>query len=154
MLVAGLALALLVACNGDDGSSDSSPDSTELTRAEFTAQADAICESDRGRLSGFDPPRGLGATAAVLREVLPVIRDQINRLRELGEPPSDGAQVYLDWFQARDAIVEATAQMIEAAEQGDRDQFQRLAILQKELDERADEAAEEYGFEVCGTGGT
>ncbi len=154
MIAAGLLLALLVGCDGDDGPTASAPGEPELTRAEFTAKADAICADNQGALSNLDPPQGLGATAAVLREVLPVIREEINRLRELGEPPEDGREAYLDWFQARDAIVEATAQMIAAAEQGDRDQFQRLAILQQELDERADEAAEEYGFEVCGTGGT
>ena len=91
-------------------------------------------------------------SAQFLREVLPVIREQLDRIRALGEPPEDGADVYLEWFEARDSIVEATAQMIEAAEEEDRRLFQQLAAVQQELDERADAAATEYGFESCGSG--
>ena len=149
--LAGIAFALLSAC---DGGSSPEPTSTgaSLSRADFVAEVDAICASDRDKLTGLEPPRGLDEAAGFLREVLPVIRDQLNRIRDLGQPPEIESETYLDWFQARDGIVETTAAMIEAAEEGDRDQFQRLAVLQQELDERADEAADSYGFEVCGAG--
>ena len=152
MLACVLTFATLVAC---DGSGDTDPPVNEaprLSRAEFTAEVDAICAADRDKLGGLEAPEGLRGAPQFLRQVLPVIREQLARIRDLGEPPAEGAETYLDWFQARNGIVETTAQMIEAAESGDNDQFQRLAILQQQLDEKADEAADAYGFEVCGVG--
>ena len=142
-------VALVAACDGDP---EDSGEET-LTRAEFTARVDDICSSPQEAIEGLEPPRNLDETARFLREVLPVIRGQLDRIRALGDPPESGSDAYFEWFEARDAIVEATAQMIAAAEEGDRQLFQQLAAVQEELDERADAAAKEYGFESCGSFG-
>lgn len=145
-----LACALLTGCNGDEQPSDAEGP----TRAEFIARVDAICADRSNALEDLDPPRNLEESARFLRRVLPVIRDQLERIRALGAPPDDGAQTYVQWFEARDGIVETTADMIDAAEEGDAARFQELAALQQQLDEKADNAAAAYGFEVCGASGT
>lgn len=152
VVLAGTALLLALSACEDEGDTPAAEGAPQLSRSEFTAAVDEICAADRDALTDLEAPRGLKGAPEFLREVLPVIREQLVRVRELGDPPAEGAETYLDWLQARDGIVQTTAQMIEAAESGDRDQFQRLAILQQQLDEKADEAAEEYGFEVCGVG--
>lgn len=121
------------------------------SRAAFIEKVDEICAGDRAELEDIGPPRNLKESGPFLRQVLPVIRDQIAAIRELGEPPAKRRDVYLKWLQARDGIVETTVLMIEAAESGDEQQFQSLAAAQKDLDTAADKAAAEYGFEVCGS---
>ena len=123
------------------------------TRAEFIARVDAICADRSNAVEGQEPPRNLEESARFLRRLLPVLREQLARIRALGEPPDDGARTYVEWFEARDGIVETTADMIDAAEDKDIARFQELATLQQQLDEAADEAAAAYGFEECGRSG-
>ncbi len=141
--------SLFLGCSDDS----SEPEADTVTREEFTARVDAIC-ADRSRaIEDFEPPRNAEESARLLRRFLPVMRDQLARIRALGEPPESGSSTYLQWFAARDGIVETTADMIDAAEEGDAGRFQELASLQQQLDEKADEAAAAYGFEVCGQSG-
>ena len=154
-VVACVILLALPACDGaGSDTSDESPGggSSQMTKAEFIERVDAICASTNP-LEGVDPPKNLSEGARFLRRLLPVIRAQLDRIRAVGQPPEEDAATYLEWFEARDGIVETTADMIEAAEEGDAAQFGRLALLQQELDADADEAARAYGFEVCGGSG-
>lgn len=154
-----LVLSLLLfstACDGGgDGGENGETLTAQLSRAELIEKVDEICSVGRSQLENLEPPKSLKESAPFLREILPVIRDQLVEIRELGEPPADGREIYLQWIEARDGIVETTAKMIGAAEEGDEDQFQQLAALQQGLDQQADKAANEYGFKVCGaTSGT
>ena len=153
LLLIVFAFGLVMAGCDDSSDPEAQPAAgAELTRAEFTAEVDAICADDSSDLEGLEAPDNLKDSGPFLREVLPVIRDQLNRIREVGEPPEPGRETFLRWFAARDGIVETTAAMIEAAEEGDESQFQRMVLVQRELDERADAAADAYGLEVCGGG--
>ena len=143
-------VGLSSACDGGSPSVDQGR-VAGASRAEFIAKVDEICAGDRSALEDIDPPRNLKESGPFLRQVLPVIRDQIAAIRELGEPPAERRDVYLEWVQARDGIVKTTVLMIEAAESGDEQEFQTLAAAQRDLDTAADKAAAEYGFEVCGS---
>ncbi len=149
-----VAIALVLgACNGESGSTDAPSPASEVTRAEFIERVDAVCAREDNRLTGLEAPESLAETGPFLRKVLPVIRGQLDDIRQLGDPPADGREIFLRWFEARDGIVETTVAMIEAAEEGNGSLFQRMVVVQEELDDRADEAAEAYGLEVCGRGG-
>ena len=150
--IALVVLFSLLVCTACDGAAREAGDDV-LTKAEFRERVDAICADRSNALEGLAPPENLEESAVFLRRLLPVIRDQVARIRALGEPPEDGAQAYLEWFEAREGVVETTADMIDAAEDGDAARFQGLATVQQELDEKADEAAATYGFEVCGRSG-
>jgi hypothetical protein len=99
VLLAGL--GFLTGCGG--GSSDSigsTPASGELSKSEWLAQADEICnagredvaplnkELDRLNESGLSAPKEIAEFAAILRKVLPKSEQEIRELREL-EPPSE-----------------------------------------------------------------
>ncbi len=155
LISAFVAFAVLVSgCDGggSDVSEQENGGASAITKAEFIERIDAICASGHA-IEGLEPPENLAESERFLRRVLPVIRSQLDRIRAVGEPPERDSATYIEWFEARDGIVETTARMIEAARDGDRAQFGRLAMLQQELDAQADEAARAYGFEVCGVSG-
>jgi hypothetical protein len=143
---------VFVSCDGNtSGDVGNNPSGgASVTKDQLIARIDAICTSGRDQLRDLEAPRNLGETPKFLRRVLPVIRDQVKEIRALGEAPKEDRGIYLEWFAARDGIVETTALMIKAAEEGDRDEFNRYAALQSQLDSQADDAAKRYGFEVCG----
>lgn len=143
-------VGLSTACDGGSPSVDRGQ-AAGASRASFIEKVDKICAGDRAELEDIDPPRNLKESGPFLRQVLPVIRDQIAAIRELGDPPPERRDVYLEWLQARDGIVETTVLMIDAAESGEEQQFQSLATVQRDLETAADKAAAEYGFKVCGS---
>ena len=138
------------ACSGGDDPPQNEGKPSGLTRAQLIEKVDEICTKGRAQLENLEPPKSLKESAPFLRKILPIIRKQLTEIRELGEPPEEERQTYVDWVEARDGIVETTAQMIAAAEEGDETEFQRLAAIQQDLDTQADKAAGAYGFKVCG----
>ena len=135
----------LGACDGDD---ETAPQ--PLTKADVIARVDEICSRGQGQIEGLEPPKNLAASAEFLGRVLPVVQENLDRIRGVGRVPAEDRKTYLEWLQAREGIVQTTRQMIEAAEARDQVEFERLAAEQAELDSRADKAARDYGFEVCG----
>ena len=144
------AAILLPSCDGGDTPDEDKSATSGLTRTELIQQVDEICTKGRAQLKDLEPPKNLKESSRFLRQILPIIREQLTWIRGLGEPPEDGRSVYLQWIEARDGIVETTARMIAAAEEGDRSEFERLAAIQQDLDTQADKAAKAYGFKVCG----
>ncbi len=114
------------------------------------ARVDDLCGEGRTQIEGFETPRSLSQSAAFLSEVLPVIKQNLRRVRAVGPIPAQDRAIYLEWLQARTAIVQTTEKMLAAAADKDLALFQRFAAEQGELDNRADAAARKYGFEVCG----
>lgn len=145
-LVGCALIVSLSACSGDDGGGVEKP----LTKLDVIARVDKICAEGQGQIEGLKAPRSLAASADFLGRVLPVVRANLNLIRAVGEVPAEDREVYLQWLQAREGIVQTTKQMIAAAEAKDEAEFRRLAAEQDELDERADKAARKYGFKVCG----
>lgn len=136
----------LGACSGDDGGTAPEP----LTKADVIARADKICRQGQGQIEGLKAPKSLEASADFLGRVLPVVRENLDRIRAIGQVPAEDRRVFLDWLEAREGIVQTTQEMIAAAEAKDQAEFHRLAAEQDRLDSRADKAAREYGFKVCG----
>ncbi len=136
----------LAACSDDD--KGSAPQT--VTKADVIARVDKICRQGQGQIEGLEAPKSLEASADFLGRVLPVVRENLDRIRAIGRVPAEDRQVFLDWLQAREGIVQTTQQMIAAARAKNKAEFQRLAAQQDELDSRADKAAREYGFKVCG----
>ena len=134
------------ACSGDDDGSVPEP----VTKADVIERVDEICRRGQGQIEGLEAPKSLEASADFLERVLPVVRENLDRIRAIGQIPAEDRQVFLEWLQAREGIVQTTQEMIAAAEAKDQAAFNRLAAEQDQLDLRADEAAREYGFKVCG----
>ena len=152
VLLCTLLCLVLLACDGG-GSEPTDGVSSGVADAEFIEKVDEICTEGRAELEDVEPPKTLDEAGPFLRKILPVIRDQQSELQELGDPPPENREIYFEWFEARDGIVETTALMIEAAEEGDKEAFDRLAATQSDLDAIADKAARAYGLKVCGAFG-
>ncbi len=145
MIACSLVL-FLGACSDDDEGNAPEP----LTKADVIERVDKICRQGQGQIEGLEAPKSLAASADFLGRVLPVVRENLDRIRAIGQVPAEDRELFLEWLQAREGIVKTTQQMIAAAEAKDQAAFQRLASEQDKLDSRADKAAREYGFKVCG----
>jgi hypothetical protein len=145
LLAIGMAVALLaiVGCGGgDDGGEEA------LTKTEFIAQGDAICEKAEKRAeteaeefaeeNGFDLETGTeGELEEAVAEVLvPAINQQAEEIDALGAPEGDEEKV--------DAIVVALEGGVAEVEDDP-----SLVFEGKPLQE-ASQLAKDYGFEVCG----
>ncbi len=117
-LLAGLgivvALAIVAGCgsDSDDGGGDES--AVALSKAEFVAQANALCRQNRKDVvkllgeyqeeNGRLDPRDVGEEA-VGETLLPVLREEVEEVRELGIPSSDKAEIEA-FLSAREEALE------------------------------------------------
>lgn len=134
-----LALGLLLAGCGDgpgEAPADASPEPaptttapTPLSRAEFVAQADAVCLETSSHFDELeDPDGGGGAKPLGLGSFM---RDWVDDLRAL-TPPTAVAE---DWTTGLDLLVEA-ADALDRAEAGDPDaQGEALWVLEPQAHE-------------------
>jgi hypothetical protein len=143
LLAAAWMTGLGAAC-GDDGPK-------EVTKADYLAQAKAVCQEGQAALSAASNaklakvPAGQKLAQPEVEEfvrttVVPTIRDQVKRLRAL--PPPKGEQAHLD------EIYTALEQSIAELEQSPaklRDGSNVFAA--------ADALAQKYGISVCATTG-
>ncbi|MCB0870859.1 MAG: hypothetical protein KDB52_08515 [Solirubrobacterales bacterium] len=139
LIAASLGLA---ACGSDDDSSDDSSDS--ITKAEFVAQANAICAesnktiaaAEKEAFSGGQPSQA-DVDSFINDTLLPEVESQIKGIEELPVPEGEEEQV--------SAILEAANQGLEegksdpASLQGNGDPFAE-----------ANKLANAYGMTECG----
>ncbi len=141
-LALALALAALLAfagCGGDD-------ETSSLTKAEFTKQANAGCkehEEERGELfeevtRPLDPNEYTKADQEliILEALLPPYERNIENLKSLGAPSGDEQQV--------EAIIEAMEKSVEKVEDEP-----IVAIDSTRQFEESNALAEKYGLDAC-----
>jgi hypothetical protein len=144
-LAAGiLAVAVVVAGCGSSGDAQ-----TEISRAEFVRQANALCHDTEVRLkagiarllAGNEPSNGrevVKAEAEVGRKVLiPAMEDQAEKIEALGAPNGDAAKVH--------AIVRATEEGLGKAEKHP----ERAVKDGTEAFGKANRLARAYGLSAC-----
>lgn len=154
LLVAGAAIAMIVGgCGGGDETTDSTAgtDSTELTKAQFVKQGNAICaeasEELNNEVQKFFKENGVAENeqpaSAELAEVAedlvtPIIGREIEEIRELGAPAGEEQQV--------DKILSAAEEGVEKGEKNPD------SLLEKNGGPfaKANELAIDYGLNVCG----
>jgi hypothetical protein len=129
-----------LACGGDD-------DDAAVTKADFIEQADAICAdfNERGEALGEDlsEDASLEELAALfLEEGIPLLREQIDDLRELDLPEADAEQLEQLWDDL-DAGTDELEQQLE-------DDPQEALSSNFDPFSEANEFATEYGMEECG----
>jgi hypothetical protein len=139
LLIAVTACATLALAGcGDDGDSGSE----ELSKDEFIAQADEICEKSSDRIDeaedGFaDPnaPTEEEIDAAMDDVVVPELREQLEGIRDLDAPDEDDEQI---------------EEMLDNLEKGIDSLEEDWQAPDNEAFAKASEIAVEYGFEECG----
>jgi hypothetical protein len=154
LLAACAAITMIVGgCGGGDETTDStaSTDSTELTKAQFVKQGNAICakankELNEGAEKIFKE-NGLSEsqrpTTAELKEVAekfvtPIVGRQIDEIRALGTPAGEEEQV--------EKVLTAVEEGIEKSEKNP----DSLLAGKNSAFGKANKLAKEYGLKVCG----
>ena len=128
--------AIISACGGDSTEETSitvpttQTSGTELTKAEFIAQADAACAEANAAIERF-AAAGQGVTEA--DQIAQLRQGVVDQLNELGPPAEDKAT--LDQFLTALQAQVAAGQKIAAAERGE-----DLAEFEAELDTAKDQA--------------
>ena len=151
LLAAFAAISMIVAgCGSSDDSTDSTS-SSSLTKAEFLKQGNAICAkgekelneefekfAEEENLSENKQPTKAQLTKATEEVFLPIIKGQVEGIRDLGAPSGEEEQV--------DEIVTAAE---EAIEKGEEDPAS-LANEKEDPFADANKLANDYGLVKCG----
>jgi hypothetical protein len=137
MLVA-LSLLVVGCIGGDDGGDD-------VTKEEFIEAADAICADYTEQIDAVtaDLPADTSIEAAaevLVDDALPLLRAQIDELRELDLPADDADELEQLWDD-----LDAETDRLEAALEDDPES---ALVEDTFVDENA--FAEEYGMQECG----
>jgi len=161
--VAALGAAVL-AVAGCGGSDDAKPASTgdgapaaarPLTKAQFAAQADAICRAVKRDHKPYADkvdalPRGADLTrvAPLLEATLQRSRRGLARLRALRAPAEDEAALEA-YYAAAQRVLEAHAQLADAARANDRPAGNKVARATAALSRDEQRRASAYGLTDC-----
>lgn len=145
MRLGPLPLCLLVvtaaACGGGD----------RLSREEYVAKADAICEKYGKQLDALPEPQTVAEVAGVAERALPIARKGVDELRRL-EPPEELESKVDDWL-ARDAKnVQAIENLRDAAKDGDPAKIRSIVAESAANEKKADALAREIGLAKCAEG--
>jgi hypothetical protein len=144
---AGLALAALAGCGGDDENDDFSPVVAEpLSKVEFLREADRICFASESQIEaaaddlvtapGRPDPDEVERVAISI--VVPALESELRAIRAIGAPEGDEGEV--------EAILRATEQGIAAIERDPRGLLDGIPAPLR----RAQGLAEAYGSRQCG----
>lgn len=135
LLLAGAVLA----CGGDDA----------LSKEEFIAQGDAVCEDFEQQGSDLEAPTNIEEVPDYIDRAIAIATTTRENFGELS-PPDDGEDVHAALVEALDrgiaGLEEAKAAAEDRMDQGVIDGLTEAG----EAVEAANEQAREYGFEVCG----
>lgn len=162
ILLALLSLSTFLAACGDDEEPTDASASEEvvedeeaaggdtLTKEEFIAEGDAICAGLTEAGEQVEAPETEDDLARYLTELLDqaeAARDEFAALN----PPEDGEEVHHELLDALETSMSTVEGAIAAAEDGDTVTVEDLLSQATEEGAAADEAAQEYGFEECGS---
>jgi hypothetical protein len=162
----GLAIAALLTGCGSSSSSTTTPATSPpagrqaVTRAQFIAQADALCQTAQNELaplkarieslsSSSETATALRQAAALLRQSILITRATQKKLEALARPPADTATIE----KMLTGMGEETTYKKDAADAVTKHEPEQFAAVKK-LDVKAksfDEGlAQGYGLKVCG----
>jgi hypothetical protein len=154
---------LAAGCGGSSSSSTKTvtvQQSEPLTKAQFIAQADAICQASQEDIQPLATRYRKVAKAArrsdqfqevadVLHQLTGRAKEELTQLREL-EPPTADQEVINNLLTTVDSQVTITDIYAEAVENEDQSQISTLADQITSVSAKARGMAQGYGLKVCG----
>ncbi|MFL5945823.1 MAG: hypothetical protein ACJ74C_10365 [Gaiellaceae bacterium] len=140
-LILLLATTVLAGCGGGGGDEP-------LTADEYASKADAICAKYKKRTDALDRPATLSELANVADDVVPILEQARDELREL-EPPADEQATASSWLDQFDVIISDVEKIRDKAKQNDSAGVQQLAQPALDHNERANELATQLGMTTC-----
>lgn len=150
-----LSLTLLSACGGEEAADTAdaaaATGSDRLSKADFVEQGDAICAGLETDISLVEAPTDeTTGFAAYIREVVALAEGARDDFAALS-PPEDGEQVQQELVDAIDSSIETADGAATAAEEGDTVSAGDLLTQASSEGDAADAAAQDYGFQECGS---
>ena len=134
---------LLAGCGGGGGSNDGA-----LTRDEYAAKADAVCGKYKKQTDALARPANLSDLADVADDVIPILENARDELRDL-KPPADEASTADAWLDQFDVIIDDVEKIRDKAKDNDQAGVQALAQPALEHNNRANQLATQLGMKVC-----
>jgi protein-tyrosine-phosphatase len=138
-------------CNGDEPGSPGNGDETSgpLTKEEFIARADEICEETEHRIQALEPPSTTNELDDYADEIGEISDEGIGELRALKPPPED-ADLIRRLIANIEKSVELLPEYAQAAQSQDASRFRQMEAQLQEIADESVLLAREYGFKQCG----
>lgn len=127
-------------------------DEDRLTREDFIAAADAICDEIEERTKDLEVPRTPPEIQEFVTEARSAIRDLVAQIRDL-RPPEEDEEAIGRFLDDLEGAADLLPDIAEASESRD---IARVGELVRTLQEKAGAAGEfarDYGFDSCAEAG-
>ena len=134
-------IVLLAGCGGGGSSA-------RLSKSEFDAKANAICDKYTKRINGVTAPKGLKDIPHYVDKVLPILREGTSKLDDL-KPPSDLQATTDQWRQILHDEVKQAEALKQAADKGDTAQVLRIVSETSSKNKRGNALAAQLGAQTC-----
>ena len=145
-----IAALLLAACGGGGNGASPTP-TTTITKSDFVAQANAVCQVMNDKIKAMTVPKNDALkSAAYFDESAAVVQDTLDHLRALPVPAGDDTTVQSIYSKV-DALLVDVAKFSAALRAGDKPAVDALAVTVKADQTAANEASNAYGLTVCGS---
>lgn len=142
-----LATVALAGCGGGGDKSGGT-----LTKAEFVAQANALCKDYDARIDALGEPAGIEDLVALAEQAKPIAEEAVAKLRAL-TPPEDLQAGYDEYLATGDVNVALLAELGEAAKSGDVAAIERIGTEGEANADKAHGIAAELGLADCAKDG-
>lgn len=142
VLLVAVVVAVSAGCGGDDEAgvdeATSEPGGAPITKAEFVEEANRICVEAEAALDDVQEPESMEEAVQLFEDrLIPSLRQQVDRIRDLGFPEADREQLD-DLFDRTEEALDEFEADIEGALDSQEDPFAEVT----------DELAE-YGLDEC-----
>jgi hypothetical protein len=144
-----VALLGLAACKSGTGASP--PPSATTTKADFVKRANAICTTMNVKSNALqDPGQDQAKLKQVVDQAIPITTDGLAQLRALPLPKGDEATVRAFYAKVDQLIADLKAES-EALQASDLSKAGTIATSIQNDSTAANDAANAYGLNVCGS---
>ena len=138
--LAGLAALALAGCGGGGDTAGGT-----LTKAEFVAQANAICKDYDARIDALGEPGSIEDLVGLAEKAKPIAEDGVAKLRGL-KAPEDLQASYDEYLATGDVNIELVVQLGEAAKSGDVAAIEKIGTEGEDNADKAQGIAAELGL--------
>jgi len=147
LVLPGLAALALAGCGGGGDSAGGT-----LTKAEFVAQANAICKDYDARIDALGDPGSIEDLVGLAEKAKPIAEDGVAKLRAL-KAPEDLQASYDEYLATGDVNIELLVQLGEAAKSGDVAAIEKIGTEGEDNADKAHGIAAELGLTECAKDG-
>ncbi len=138
LVLAFFAITAIGGCGSEDA----------MSREEFVASGDSVCEEYNDKFASFGEVRNLEALADQTADILDLYEEQLQRLRSL-DAPSEVQGEYNEYLTTLEERNDILRRANEAAGQGDEREVVRVFEEGQQVSAQEQELARQIGFKEC-----